>query len=77
MDKKSSTNWAGVIFGIIWLFMAVLIFALYLTGSLGPTFPVPRMLKWIYDLLGLQVGSIVQIILSLFVIYSSVGKKRK
>ncbi|MGF6907753.1 hypothetical protein [Fusobacterium sp. PH5-44] len=77
MEKKASTNWAGVIFGVIWLFMAVIIFALYLAGNLGPTFSVPRMIKWVYDLLGIQVGSITQIILSLFVIYSSVGKAPK
>ncbi|MDL2323923.1 hypothetical protein LJC61_02055 [Ruminococcaceae bacterium OttesenSCG-928-A16] len=57
--------------------MAGLIFALYLTGNLGPSFPVPRFIGWVYNLLGIIPGSVIQMVLSLAIIIASLPKKAK
>lgn len=62
----------GIIIGIIWLLSAALIFLLYTQGSLSASFQIPRILSFFYDVLGIGVGSIVQLILSILVISFSI-----
>jgi len=76
-NGKSSTNWFGIIFGVIWLLMAVLIFVLYQTGNLGASFKIPRVLSFFYNILGVLWGSVVQFIFSIGVIITSLPKKNK
>lgn len=75
MGQKRKANWVGIVFGVLWLLMAMLVFALYMTGSLGQSFPVPRIIGWVYDLLGVFAGSIVQFIVSVLIIVTSLPKK--
>lgn len=72
----------GVIlfFGILWLASGMLVFSLYETGMLNQTFKIPRVLTFFYDVFGITVGSIVQVVLSLLVIVltiRSMVKKRR
>lgn len=62
----------GIVIGIIWLLSAGLIFLLYSQGSLSGSFQIPRILSFFYEFLGIQIGSIVQFILSVLMIVSSI-----
>lgn len=69
--------YTGLFFGTIWLLMAILIFVLYQTGSLGASFSVPRFIGWLYDLAGVPIASIIQFLLSAGLIISSIKALKK
>ncbi|MGL4667338.1 MAG: hypothetical protein ACRCWR_05355 [Saezia sp.] len=64
MRKRDKISWGMVFFGTLWLLGAILILALFLTGSLSGSFSIPKVLSFFYEIFGVLIGSIVQIILS-------------
>jgi len=75
-NERTPIKWPGIVFGVIWLLMAILIFVLYQTGNLDSSFRIPRVLAIVYNTLGIVAGSIVQFIFSIFLIISSLPKKK-
>lgn len=73
MNKKK--DWFGIIFGAIWFLASLITLALYLTGNLGTTFPVPRILALVYDVLGVVAGTVIQMVLSAFIFVSGIRGK--
>ena len=68
-------NWFGIILGAVWFVSSLLILIMYLTGSIDSSFPVPRLLLFVYDALGIVPGAIVQMVLSgLLFVFSVKGK---
>lgn len=72
--QKRKIQWGQLIFGLIWLIGAILIFALYKTDNLS-NFPVPRIIWIVYKALGVEIGSLVQVVLSLIIVGTSFQKK--
>ena len=75
--KSRKIEWAPLIFGIIWLLMAIFIFIGVSTNNLPASFKVPVIISWIYDIFGIVAGSIIQFIVSLILIITSFSKKEK
>lgn len=72
---KREIKWAQLFFCSLWFIGAVLIFVLYQTDSLSSSFPVPRIIGWIYDLFGIVIGSVIQILVTGLGIFTSFSKK--
>lgn len=74
MESKRK-DWLGILFGAIWFIGSLIILVMYFTGSLGETFTVPRIVAWVYDLLGIVPGALIQMVLSALLIFFSIRKK--
>lgn len=74
MEKKR-IDWIGLLFGVIWFVASLIILIMYFTGSLNGNFSVPRIIAWVYDLLGVVPGALIQMVLSALLILFSVRKK--
>ncbi len=51
---KRKVHWVQLLFGVLWLVGAILIFALYQTGDLSSSIPVPRVVWLVYEFLGIE-----------------------
>ena len=74
MEKKR-IDWIGLLFGVIWFVASLIILIMYFTGSLTGSFSVPRIIAWVYDLLGVVPGALIQMVLSALLILFSVRRK--
>ena len=74
MEKKR-IDWIGLLFGVIWFVASLIILIMYFTGSLNGSFSVPRIIAWVYDLLGVVPGALIQMVLSALLILFSVRRK--
>lgn len=74
---KAKRDWFGVLLGAVWFLASLLVLALYLTGNLNRTIPVPRLLLIVYEKLGIVPGAAVQMILSALLFVVSVRKKER
>ena len=74
MEKKR-IDWIGLLFGVIWFVASLIILIMYFTGSLTGSFSVPRITAWVYDLLGVVPGALIQMVLSALLILFSVRRK--
>ncbi len=74
MEKKR-IDWIGLLFGVIWFVASLIILIMYFTGSLNGSFSVPRIIAWVYDLLGVVPGALIQMVLSALLIVFSVRRK--
>ena len=74
MEKKR-IDWIGLLFGVIWFIASLIILIMYFTGSLNGIFSVPRIIAWVYDLLGVVPGALIQMVLSALLILFSVRRK--
>lgn len=68
-------KWTQLFFSVLWLLAAILIFVLFQTGSLSGSIPIPRFISWAYDLFGVTVASVIQIVLCIFSIVDSFRNK--
>lgn len=73
---KRTIQWGQLFFGVLWLAGAVLIFALYQTGNLTGDIPIPRLLWLVYEFLGIELGSLAQVVISILLIVTSFKKPR-
>lgn len=74
MEKKR-IDWIGLLFGVIWFVASLIILIMYFTGSLNGSFSVTRIIAWVYDLLGVVPGALIQMVLSALLILFSVRRK--
>lgn len=72
--KKLRINWVQLFFFTLWFLAATLILVLHLTDSLDGNFMAPKAIAWLYDLLGVLVASIVQLVLSIIGIFTSFSR---
>ena len=70
--KKLHISWQSLLIGIVWFAATTFYFIAYQSGTLSGSITVPRIISWVYDLFGFMVGTIVQWILSLIFIISSI-----
>ncbi|MBO0451171.1 hypothetical protein [Candidatus Enterococcus murrayae] len=59
-------------FAILWLASGMLVFSLYEMELLDQTFKIPRVLSFFYDVFGISTGAIVQVVLSILVIFITI-----
>ncbi|WP_051353768.1 hypothetical protein [Atopobium fossor] len=75
-EKEGKRDWFLAFIGFIWLAGAVLIFTLYMSGDLGSSFTIPRIMSFFYDAFGIIPASVLQfIIATLFIIFGLRKKK--
>ena len=70
--KKFHISWQSLLIGLVWFTATTFYFIAYQNGTLSGSITVPRIISWVYDLFGFMVGTIVQWILSLIFIISSI-----
>ena len=70
--KKFHISWQSLLIGLVWFTATTFYFIAYQSGTLSGSITVPRIISWVYDLFGFMVGTIVQWILSLIFIISSI-----
>ncbi|MDO5079439.1 hypothetical protein EII38_02900 [Streptococcus minor] len=75
-QTKRKVHWGQLFFGVLWLVGAILIFALYQTGGLSSSIPVPRVVWLVYEFLGIEMGTLVQALLSILIIVTSFPKEK-
>lgn len=66
-----------VVIGLVWLLSGILIYVLYNNNAIGDTFTIPRIMSFLYDFFGINIASIIQVILSLSLIVDGIKKFRK
>lgn len=71
---KYHIRWKSLIIGIVWFGVALFVISAYYSGTLR-SFRIPAFLWIIYQTLGVEVGSIVQIVCSVLLIFFSFGKQ--